>query len=116
MFFYRLILLFLSTFFLMHSVQAELRYQQTLTMLGWHSQEDMEKRVQEFCSIAEEVPDMIKVIGVEYNKKKIGKKDCLYRAVITCHVAEKDKTLVKIEGIIFQKKGGLVTFSEKSSL
>lgn len=31
-----------------------------------------------------------------------------YEAIITCHVSEKDKDLIRIQGKIFQQKHGLV--------
>lgn len=85
---------------------AALKYKQNLTLSSWRSQEDLEEKVQEFCNAAVGDQD-IKVIEVKYKKKK-SKMNFSYEAIITCHVSEKDKDLIRIQGKIFQQKHGLV--------
>lgn len=84
------------------TAEAALKYQQSVTFTSWKSQEDVEQKVQEFREAATGDPD-IQIAKVQYRKKKLGKDDFAYEAIVTCQMAEKDKVM-EVQGKAFQQR------------
>lgn len=81
---------------------ADLKYQQDLTLGNWISRKEVQEEVREFCEAAGENPNL-KVVDIKYRQQPDGELT-YYSAVITCHVSEPDKDLMRVRGKAFQKR------------
>ena len=85
-----------------YSLDAELKFEQQVTISNLQSSESVAEEARAFCKAAAGDPD-IAIIGIKYDHEKVDEHTTWYNAIITCYVSKVDEDIWRIEGKMIQQ-------------